>query len=271
LVGLGQVIAPSRGECDLRDAAMLRQCVDAAQPTIIVNAAAYTDVDGAEDAPDVAMAVNARGPDLLAQVANESGALLVHYCSDYVYDGMLGRPYAETDACSPVNVYGCSKLAGSRAVARAKRHLILRVGWLYSAHGRNFLNTMVTRLMQGQRVAVVDDQFGTPTSATLLAEVTAQLLGRYLRDGSRFPFGVYHVAAAGYTNWYSYACTIARQINATDIVEPTSSAERPTRARRPLDTRLDTTRLRDTFGIQLPPWQDDVARTLAHLINTKTP
>jgi len=276
LAGLGQVIAPPRRQCDVRDAASLRQCVDTTHPAVIVNAAAYTDVDGAEDAPDVAMAVNAHGPALLAEAADACGALLVHYCSDYVYDGTLGRPYVETevetevqpDAPNPVNVYGRSKLAGSRAASQAGRHLILRVGWLYSVHGRNFLKTMVARLMQGQRVRVVDDQFGAPTSVALLADVTAQLLARYLCGDSQFPFGTYHVAAAGYTSWYGYAKHIAGRLNATDILEPTSSAERPTRARRPLDTRLDTTRLRDTFGVQIPPWEDDVTRTLDHFVKT---
>jgi len=273
LAGLGTLHAPPRVQCDLCDATSLQRCVRATRPDVIVNTAAYTDVEGAEDMPDVAMAVNARGPALLAEAANESGALLVHYSSDYVFDGTLGRPYAESDAPNPVNAYGRSKLAGD-AAAQAKRHLILRAGWLYSANGRNFLQTMVARLTAQQRVAVVADQLGAPTSAARLADVTAQLLARYVRDKENFPFGLYHVAAAGETSWYGYASYIAERLNAAgvplaaDAIQPVSSAERPTRAQRPLDTRLDTTRLRDTFGIVLPPWQEDVARTLACLPQT---
>jgi len=281
LAGLGTLSAsihapihvPTRAQCDLCDAASLQRCVRATQPGIIINAAACTDVDGAEDRPDVAMAVNARGPALLADLAHESGALLVHYCSDYVFDGRLGRPYVEADAANPVNAYGRSKLAGTCAVVQSKRHLILRAGWLYSAEGHNFLQTMVARLSAQQRVTVVADQIGAPTSAAQLAEVTTQLLVRYRRDPEQFPFGLYHVAAAGQTSWYGYACTIAKQMRAAgvplaaDAVQSVSSAQRPTRARRPLDTRLATTRLRDTFGITLAPWQDGVAQTLGCLLN----
>jgi len=276
LAGLGQVIAPPRAQCDLCDAASVQGCVQATQPDIIVNAAAYTDVDGAEVASgntaDIAMAVNATGPALLAEAANTASALLVHYSSDYVFDGTLGRPYVEIDVPNPVNVYGRSKLAGDAAAARAKRHLILRAGWLYSVHGRNFLKTMVARLMQRQQIAVVADQIGAPTSAAQLAGVTRQLLVRYRHDRENFPFGLYHVAATGQTSWHGYACTIAGWLNAAGVplaahpIRSVSSAHRPTPARRPLDTRLDTTRLREVFDIQLPPWQSDIARTLACLI-----
>jgi len=264
-------------QCDICDVAALRRYVHATRPDVIINAAAYTDVDGAEGAPDLAMALNATGPALLAEAANASGALLLHYSSDYVFDGTLGRAYTETDATYPVNVYGRSKRAGDAAAAQAGRHLILRAGWLYSTQRRNFLKTMVARLSTRQRVAVVTDQIGAPTSAARLADVTAQLLVRYCHDRNQFPFGLYHVAAAGQTSWYGYACAIADYLGAAGMsladgaVQPVLSADHltahPAAARRPPDTRLDATRLRDVFGIVLPPWQDDVVATLVCLLN----
>jgi len=271
LAGFGKLIAPPRAHCDLCGAVSLQKYLHATRPAIIINAAAYSHVDAAEDAPDLAMAVNANGPARLAEAANALGALLVHYSSDYVFDGTLGHPYVETDATHPVNAYGRSKQAGDAAAAQAARHLILRAGWLYGAGHRNFL---ATRLMQRQRVTVVSDQIGAPTSAAQLAQITAQLLTRYRCNPASFPVGLYHVAAAGQTSWYDYACYLAEQLGAAGVplaanaVQAISSTQYITRAVRPHDTRLDTSRLRDTFAIALPAWQDDVARTLACLIDT---
>jgi len=277
LAELGKLSIPSRGECDVTDAASVQRCLHAMQPSIIINAAAYTDVDAAQDAPATTMAVNAVAPARLAEAANAVHALLVHYSSDYVFDGTLGRPYAETDTPRPLNVYGHSKWVGDMAAARAQRHLILRFGWLYSTRGRNFLKTMVARLTQSQRCRVVADQIGAPTSAALLADVTARLLARYARDPAAFPFGLYHVAAAGQTSWHGYACHIAAQLQAQGVplageaIAAVSSREYPSRAPRPCDTRLNTARLCDVFGLSLPPWQNEVTCTLAELITPHRP
>jgi len=278
----GELTAPARAVCDLTRPAALRDYVRALRPDVIVNAAAWTDVEGAETAPDQAMAVNGEAPALLAREANALDALLVHYSSDYVFDGRLGRAYTEADTPNPLNAYGRSKLIGDKAVRQARRHVILRSGWIHGTHGRNFLKTLLCLILQRRHIEVVADQVGTPTGADLIADVTAHVLARYRRwhsagtdgDGANFPFGLYHLAASGQTSWHGYACHIAEQARAAgaplaldlDGIRPIPSSDWPTQAIRPAHSRLDTTRLCDTFGLRLPPWQASVQRSVARLI-----
>jgi dTDP-4-dehydrorhamnose reductase len=279
LAPLGEVVAVGRTECDLADADALRALVRRVAPDVIVNPAAYTAVDNAESERDLAFAVNARAPGLLGEEAARVGALVVHFSTDYVFDGAGQRPYTEDDAPAPRSVYGSSKLAGERALAEAcPQHLILRTSWVLGVHGKNFARTMLRLAAERDRLTVVDDQFGAPTSAALLADVTAHLVRQYAREGAQvFPFGTYHVAASGVTNWYDYARFVLDAARAAgrdlkagpDHVLPVSSAAYPTAAQRPANSRLDTRRLRRTFGLRLPPWQEGVSQVLQQLLRSE--
>jgi dTDP-4-dehydrorhamnose reductase len=275
LAPLGEVVAVGQADCDLADADALRTLVRRVAPGVIVNPAAYTAVDRAESDEATARAVNAVAPGVLGEEAARLGALVVHYSTDYVFDGRKDGAYTEDDAPAPQSVYGSTKLAGERALAAATaHHLILRTSWVVGAHGGNFAKTMLRLAAERDQLKVVADQFGAPTSAALLADVTAQLVGQYRRaDGASFPYGTYHVCASGATSWHEYARFVVRaaldagkELKATpDSVLPLATAEYPTPARRPANSRLDTARLRDTFGLYLPPWQDGVRHVLAQL------
>jgi dTDP-4-dehydrorhamnose reductase len=279
LAPLGEVVAVGRADCDLADADALRALVRRVAPDVIVNPAAYTAVDKAEAERDLAYAVNARAPGLLGEEAARIEALVVHYSTDYVFDGAGSQPWTEDDAPAPRSVYGSSKLAGERALAEAcPHHLILRTSWVLGAHGGNFAKTMLRLAAERESLTVVDDQFGAPTSAALLADVTAHLVRQYARDGAiAFPFGTYHVAAAGETSWYDYARFVldaARAAGSTlkagpDDVRPVTTAAYPTAAQRPANSRLDTSRFCRTFGLRLPPWQDGVTQVLRQLLRSE--
>jgi dTDP-4-dehydrorhamnose reductase len=279
LAPLGELVAVGRADCDLRDFDALRALVRGHAPDVIVNAAAYTAVDKAESERDAAFAVNARAPGLLGEEAARLNALVVHYSTDYVFDGAGTRPWTEDDAPAPRSVYGSSKLAGERALAEAcARHLILRTSWVLGAHGANFAKTMLRLAAERETLTVVDDQVGAPTSAALLADLTAHLLRQYAREGAgAFPFGTYHVAAAGETSWYDYARFVLGAARAAgrplragpDEVRRVKTAAYPAAAQRPLNSRLDTSRFRTTFGLHLPPWQDGAGQVLQQLFRSE--
>jgi dTDP-4-dehydrorhamnose reductase len=276
LAPLGEVVAVGRSDCDLADADALRALVRRVAPDVIVNPAAWTAVDRAESEPAAAIAVNARAPGVLGEEAARLNALVVHYSTDYVFDGRKEGAYTEDDAPAPQGVYGRTKLAGERALTEANpRHLILRSSWIVGAHGANFARTMLRLAGERDRLTVVADQVGAPTSAALLADLSAHLVRQYGRDGAAaFPYGIYHVAAAGETSWYEYARFILGQARAAgkplragpDDVVATTSAQYPTPAQRPANSRLDTSRFRETFDLRLPPWQDGVRQVLAQNI-----
>lgn len=275
LSALGQVTAltragsgPWRG--DLTDAAGIEQTVQGLRPGIIVNAAAYTAVDRAESQPELAHAVNARACEVLAAQAERIGAWLVHYSTDVVFDGSGRRPWKEDDPTGPVNVYGASKLAGEGAILQGcQRHLILRTSWVYDSRGRNFLKTILAAALERESLEVVDDQFGAPTAAALVADSTTQVLGD-LRDGVQ---GVYHLAASGATSrhgWARFAVECARRHGMplrarAESVRPIASQHGPGIAQRPANSRLDTSRLRTTFGLTLPAWQSGVEAAVAEI------
>lgn len=278
LAGVSGLIALDRAGADLSQPESLRDLVRHYRPKIILNAAAYTAVDKAESEPDLAHAVNATAPRVLAEEAERLGACLVHYFTDYVFDGRKNTPYNESDLPNPLSVYGRSKLRGEEAVAKlCCRYLIFRTSWVLGVHGGNFLKTVLRLAAERETLRVVTDQYGAPTSAALLADVTTKILQSLLRaskDDRRW--GLYHVAAAGETSWHAYARYIVQRARDLGIpvrttpeeVVPVTTAEYPARAARPANSRLSTAKLRAVFGIQLPDWKRDVDRVL-HQLNTR--
>jgi len=258
LAPLGEIVAPDRARLDLRDPARTREAVRGANPDVIVNAAAYTAVDQAESEREAAFALNAAAPGVLAEEAKRSGALLVHYSTDYVFDGSKPAPYVEEDEPNPINVYGASKLAGERAIAAAGcRHLILRTSWVYGPRGSNFMLTMLRLARERPELRVVDDQVGAPTSSLAIARATAQLL----RPGAH---GTYHLSAAGRTSWCGFARAILARAGIATPVTAIRSEDYPAPARRPRNSRLNCARLRADFGLTLAPWEEQLAEvTLA--------
>jgi dTDP-4-dehydrorhamnose reductase len=276
LAPLGEVVAVGRADCDLADSEALREMVRRAVPDVIVNPAAYTAVDRAESEREAAFAINARAPRVLAEEAERLGALTVHYSTDYVFDGAGQAPYTEADRPMPQSVYGNSKLAGERMLVEAcPRHVVMRTSWVLGAHGGNFAKTMLRLAAERDQLSVVEDQFGAPTSAALLADLTAHLIRQYVREGDdAFPYGIYHVAASGETSWYEYARFVIDAAHAAgkplrarpENVRPVTTAAYPTAAKRPANSRLDTTLFRHTFGLRLPPWEEGVRYVLRHIL-----
>lgn len=274
LMPLGRVIAPDRGHCDLANVDTLAAQVDACKPDVIVNAAAYTAVDKAEQAPAVAMAINAHAPELLAVAARRHGALLVHYSTDYVFDGGKPGPYTETDAPNPLGVYGRSKLAGEEAVrAAGADHLIFRTSWVYAARGKNFLRTILRLAGEREALRIVADQFGAPTWARLIAQVTALALQQDLarRGQGAFDSGTFHLTAAGETSWHGFASAIVAAARSHDpallcrTVMPITTAQYPLPAARPANSRLDGARLRARYALDMPPWDDGLRLCLGEI------
>lgn len=282
---LGELIALGRnsgdnvdGLCgDLTQLDPLAQTIRNIRPDVIVNAAAYTAVDRAESEPELAHTVNTLAPGQLAQEAQKLGAWIVHYSTDYVFDGSGQNPWREDDVTGPLSVYGRTKAEGETAVAQCARHLIFRTSWVYGARGGNFAKTMLRLAAQRESLQVIDDQRGAPTGADLLADCTAHALREALaKRASRAdaaPSGIYHLAAAGETSWFEYANYVfshARSAQAATklivkSVLPIPTSAYPTAAKRPLNSRLDTTKVQATFGLQLPDWQVGVARMLKEM------
>jgi len=277
LAVLGNVTAldfDSQEHCgDFSNPAGVTDTVRDLRPDIIVNAAAHTAVDKAESEPDFARLLNATTPGVLAEEAARLGALLVHYSTDYVFDGSGTRPWVETDTPAPLSCYGRTKLEGEQLIQQSgARHLILRTSWVYAARGGNFAKTMLRLAQERDRLTVIDDQWGAPTGADLLADVTAHAirhLAQHPQDG-----GLYHCVAAGETNWNLYAkevLTLAAQaqpaikLKVTEVA-PVPTSAFPTPAARPHNSRLDTARLQATFGLRLPHWRDGVARMLTEIL-----
>jgi len=250
LACLGDLVACDRSQIDLADGTALRAAVRAHAPRAIVNAAAYTAVDRAEQEPDLARRINATAPAILAEEAKRLGALLVHYSTDYVFDGGKAEPWREDDTPNPLNVYGASKLAGEQAIqAACARHLIFRTSWVYGARGANFVLTMRRLMRERPELKIVADQIGAPTWSRLLAEATAQITARLVTPGAGFsgtgPWGVYHMTNGGETSWHGFAEAIQAldepEVPARLVAIP--SSDYPTPAQRPLNSRLDNDKL----------------------------
>lgn len=258
---LGDVIAHDHASLDLADPDSIVAVVRETKPAIIVNAAAYTAVDKAESEPALARAVNARAPGILAEEAARLGALLVHYSTDYVFDGNKQGAYTEQDEPAPLNVYGCTKRDGELAIqASGCRHLIFRTCWVYGPHGKNFLRTMLRLAAEKDELPVVNDQLGTPTSSTAIATATVRVLGEH-PDAN----GLYHLSAAGQTTWHGFASAILRGAGLETVVLPIPSSAYPTPAARPRNSILDNTAFRQDFGFGLPEWEDGLAQCLVKI------
>ncbi|CAH0343180.1 dTDP-4-dehydrorhamnose reductase [Rhizobium sp. CECT 9324] len=263
LLPLGTVYAPDRSECDLANTQSIRAVVDKVKPQFIVNAAAYTAVDAAEHDADRAFIVNAIAPGLLAQEAGRHGALVIHYSTDYVFDGHAAGFHNEQSVTSPKSVYGSSKLAGEVAIRESgAAYVIFRTSWVFGFWGNNFLKTILRLATERDELRVVVDQIGAPTSAALIADVTAHTIRELVNGRKSFSSGIFHLAAAGETSWYEYAQYILEAARAAgrplrlhpQALIPISSVEYPTPAVRPLNSRLDTSKLRTSFGVHLPHW-----------------
>lgn len=276
LAPLGEVCAVDYAECDFADAAAIRALVRSCNPDLIVNPAAYTAVDKAESEPELARAINAVAPGVLGEEAAKRNAWIVHYSTDYVFDGTKAGAYAENDPANPQSVYGRTKLEGEIALQQSGApHLIFRTSWVVGAHGGNFSKTILRAAGERERLDVVADQCGAPTSAALLADVTAQLVRQQQREGGgTFPFGLYHLAAGGETTWCDYARFVVSEARAAgkslkllpDAIRAIPSSQYPLPAKRPANSRLDTSKLRSAFGVVLPDWQSGVRHILQQIL-----
>jgi len=275
LAPLGEIVAVDQDECDLADAVALRDLIRAIKPGLIVNPAAYTAVDKAESDAATATAVNALAPGVIGEEAARLGAWVLHFSTDYVFDGEKRGAYVEEDATHPQGVYGRSKREGELALqASGARHLILRTSWVIGAHGNNFAKTMLRLAAEREQLSVVADQFGVPTSAALLADLAALLVREaQLKGRDDFAFGLYHAVPAGETTWHECACFVIEQARRAgrplkvkpENIKAITTAEYPTPARRPANSRLDTSRFRRTFGLQLPSWQSGLQHILQEI------
>ncbi|MFM0363175.1 dTDP-4-dehydrorhamnose reductase [Paraburkholderia sediminicola] len=271
---LGRVVAVARDTCDLASADQIVATMRSARPRVVINAGGYTAVDTAETEADVAHAINAVAPGLLAAEAKALGSLMVHYSTDYVFDGASEAPYTEADVTAPLSIYGRSKLDGELAIRdTGADNWVFRTSWVFGLQGANFLKSIARAALTRTSLSVVADQIGAPTPAALLADVTALAVRGYL-SGLPMPYGVYHVAATGETSWYQYACRIVETLARSgvpvavtpDRIVPIAAADYGSRAARPANSRLDTSCLRAALGVDLPDWSDGVDRVLAQLI-----
>jgi dTDP-4-dehydrorhamnose reductase len=267
LDGLGELIVLGREQLDLSQPESIPGVVRQVKPDLIINAAAHTAVDQAESERELAYAINATSPGVFAEQAAALGIPFIHYSTDYVFDGSKDRPWTETDTPNPLGVYGSSKLAGERAIAKAGGHsLILRTSWVYSLTGRNFLLTMQRLLQEREQLTIVADQIGAPTWAGTIAQSTRQLIERW-RDGKPGAWGVYHLTAAGDTSWFGFAQAIGQELikagKPCATLAPIPSSAYPTPAKRPLNSRLDCNRLLREWGVSQPDWHDALLECLA--------
>lgn len=267
LKDLGELIVVGHEQLDLSQPESIRAVVRELKPGLIINAAAHTAVDQAESEPDLAFAINATSPGVLAEEAAALGIPLIHYSTDYVFDGSKDGPWTESDTPNPLGVYGSSKLAGEQAIEKAGgQYLILRTSWVYSLTGRNFLLTMQRLLQEREKLTIVADQIGAPTWAGAIAQSTRQLIERW-RDGKPGAWGVYHLTAAGETSWFGFAQAIGQQLSKAGkpcaTLEPIPSSAYPTPAKRPLNSRLDCSRLQREWGVSQADWHDAMLECLA--------
>ena len=276
--GLGQIHASTRDELDLSDAASIRSAIRFLRPRWIINPAAYTAVDKAESEPELAHAINAEAPRILGEEARRIGAAIIHFSTDYVFDGAKSDPYLESDPTNPLGVYGASKLAGEQALAATgAAHIVLRTSWVYGATGKNFLRTILKLAAERPELKIVDDQHGAPTWSHDLARLAAHIVAHCETESTARQVtlnsvisphaSVYHATSQGETTWHGFASEALRQSNipnpATLIPIPTSAY--PTPARRPANSRLNCEKLYRTFGFRLPPWQQSLTTVLSHL------
>jgi dTDP-4-dehydrorhamnose reductase len=270
LAPLGEMVAFDRHGLDLSSSDSIASAIRREKPDIIANAGAYTAVDKAESEPELAMRINGIAPGILAEEAKRTGALLIHYSTDYVFDGTKNGPYRESDVPSPVSSYGRSKLQGENAImAAGGSHLLFRTSWVYASRGTNFLCTMLRLARERPELKIVDDQLGAPTWARSIADMTAQVLGNPAR--ARENSGIYHFTAAGAVTWFGFAEAIFRHMMEFDgafrapRLTPIPSSDYPTPARRPMNSRLNTAKFSDAFGLIPSHWEGDLKACLKEI------
>jgi len=276
---LGDIVAIDQPDCDFTDPAAIRRLMAQIKPDVVVNPAAYTAVDKAESDPSLANAINADAPRVLGEEAAKTGALVIHYSTDYVFDGTKSSAYVESDQPNPKSVYGKTKYDGEVALVQSgAKHLIFRTSWVFGAHGANFVKTILRLAAERDALNIVADQHGAPTSAALLADITAHVLARYLKtkqqDLPAFPYGLYNLVAGGQTTWCDFAKAIVAAANqsgtstkaSAETIRPITTADYPLPAPRPSNSLLDTSKLKNTFGLQLPEWQHGLEHTLALIL-----
>ena len=267
LASVGEVIATNRNELNLENPDAIRAFIEEIKPDIIINAAAYTDVDKAELEIELAHKVNTEAPKVLAEKASQLDIPMIHFSTDYVFDGLKNEPYVETDQANPQSIYGETKWKGEEAVRNHTKHIILRTSWVFSSHGQNFLKTILKLIQEKTSLNIVSDQKGTPTSANVIANVTYKIIKTILNKTSFKDFGTYHVSLEGETDWYQYACFIIDEAMRLGLkttmtsqdIKAISNDAYPSKAARPINSRLDTTKIKKTFMLELPHWKTEVA------------
>ena len=270
LVSVGEVIATNRNELNLENPDAIRTFIEKIKPDIIINAGSYTDVDKAETEIELARKVNTEAPRVLAEKASQLNIPMIHFSTDYIFDGLKNEPYVETDQANPQSVYGKTKWEGEEAVRQYKKHIILRTSWVFSNHGQNFLKTILKLIEEKTSLNIVSDQKGTPTSVDAIAEVTYKIVKTILNKASFEDFGTYHIALKGETNWYQYACFITDEAISLGLkttmtsqdIKAISSDAYPTAAKRPINSRLNTAKVKKTFMLKLPSWEQEVAAVI---------
>jgi dTDP-4-dehydrorhamnose reductase len=275
LASLGEVVATNRHELDLGNPEAIKTFIDKIQPDIIINAAAYTQVDKAESEKLLAHQINAVATQVLTEQASELNIPIIHFSTDYVFDGLKKEPYLETDKVNPQSVYGQSKWEGEEAVRQHKKHIILKTSWVYGSHGQNFLKTILKLAQEKSSLNVVSDQMGAPTSSDLLANVTYNVVKTILKNTNFKDFGTYHVTSMGDTDWFHYACFIVDEAMRLGLkttmtskdIKPISSDLYPTLAKRPTNSRLCTDKITKTFMLELPHWEEEVKKVLKEIIH----
>jgi len=271
---IGEVIATDREELDLVNPDAIRQFIDQTKPDIIINSAAYTAVDKAESEPDLAYQINVTAPKVLAEKAAALNIPLVHFSTDYVFDGLKKDAYIETDSTNPKSVYGKTKCEGEEKVRTHAKHIILRTSWVFGSHGNNFLKTMLSLIQEKEMLNIVSDQTGSPASASMLADVTFGIVDAIFKNKNFYDYGTYHVTNEGITNWYEYATFIANEAIKLDLkvrcdsnhIHPIPASQFPTVVMRPLNSKLNTDKLKKTFMLELPHWESEVKKVLREVI-----
>jgi dTDP-4-dehydrorhamnose reductase len=275
LMSLGEVIATNRHELDLVNPDAIKAFIDKEKPDMIVNPAAYTQVDKAESEKLLAHQINAIAPKVLAEKASELNIPIIHFSTNYVFDGLKDEPYAETDQANPQSVYGKSKWEGEEAVRRHNKHIILRTSWVFSSHGQNFLKTILKLAREKTSLNVVSDQKGTPTSSEVLADVTYKIVKIILNNPNFKDFGTYHVTSMGDTDWFQYACFVVDEAIGLGFktsmiskdIKPISSDLYPTLAKCPINSILYIDKITKTFMLELPHWEKEVKKVLKEIIH----
>lgn len=274
LSALGELIATDREELDLTNLNAIRNFIDQTKPDIIINPAAYTAVDKAESESDLAYRINTLAPEVLAEKARELDIPLVHFSTDYVFDGLKKEAYVETDKTNPQSVYGKTKCEGEEKIRAHHKHIILRTSWVFGSHGNNFLKTILRLIQEKDSLNIVSDQWGSPASASMLSDVTFKIVDGILKNKNFNDYGTYHVTNDGETNWHAYASLISSEVMklhvkvtcAADKIHPILTSEYPTAAKRPLNSKLNTEKLKKTFMLELPHWESEVKRVLKEII-----